>query len=456
MIELRSYQKRILEELATMPSIGLFMGTGTGKTITSLFRANDNGTSHLMVICPSKVIQQWEAVIIKDFPEYHILPFKASWTASKKEEYLATYGAFTRPTCVIVSVESVAAIPSLWDILNEDWTLIVDESHKIKELGTKRKPIQRTHAVLALGQRTSSKIILTATPTQKDKGGYIDYFSQLQFLGYFQGWSVKDFKDRYCILQKLQTPGMPYPIEVIKGYKNTGEIDAILQATCRRYVATFGDFEPQHTTISIPKTKSYSVLVREKWYEDLDLTNLSARRMAKKTLTTGTVLGHDIYKERRIYDDNKHKIEWVKEFLEDTDETVVIFYKYNVELANLTAMCVDLGKKFIIINGATKDKYAEVNKKNYDVVIGQFGAAGESLDGLQHRSHICIYFAMPESSLEYTQAMGRINRDGQKLVPMYYYLLMEGSIDEDIYAMIQSKIEFSEETLNRLEVQDND
>jgi SNF2 family DNA or RNA helicase len=61
---------------------------------------------------------------------------------------------------------------------------------------------------------------------------------------------------------------------------------------------------------------------------------------------------------------------------------------------------------------------------------------------------------MPESSLLYKQALGRIDRIGQTRVPMYYYLVMEKTIDEDIYDMIEKKIEFSEEILDKLLLED--
>ena len=81
-----------------------------------------------------------------------------------------------------------------------------------------------------------------------------------------------------------------------------------------------------------------------------------------------------------------------------------------------------MGRTYIVLNGENKRKYEDVHEKKYDLVLGQLAAAGESIDGLQHRSHIVVYYAMPESSIEYIQSLGRIDRYGQTLVPMYYYL----------------------------------
>ena len=64
-VELRDYQEQILRELSYVPAIGLFMKTGSGKTITSLERFTRNPTPHLLIICPQKIITQWEEVIEK-------------------------------------------------------------------------------------------------------------------------------------------------------------------------------------------------------------------------------------------------------------------------------------------------------------------------------------------------------------------------------------------------------
>ena len=57
---------------------------------------------------------------------------------------------------------------------------------------------------------------------------------------------------------------------------------------------------------------------------------------------------------------------------------------------------------------------------------------------------------MPDSSLMYKQSLGRIDRIGQKEVPIYYHLIMNSTIDETIYTMLINKIEFSEKILNEI------
>ena len=440
----RPYQSRILEELQDQPAIALFMGTGTGKTLTSLFRFKKNPTSNLLIICPKKVVTQWEDVIRNFDDTLDIMQFKKTSTANDKNQKIIE----DKADVIIVNFEIIHKLPALLTVVDNNWTIIVDESHKIKELGTRKSPVKVTKAVLTLGLLSPYKIILTATPTQKSYGGYIDYFTQLKFLGKMP-MNLTEFKQKYVIEKDLILPGRPYPIKEIIGYYKSNEIDEILQQVARRYVPKKGDFDPEHIKIKINRTSSYARTKREMVYEDIILDNVSRKRIGLKTLTGGTISGYNEYREPFTFEDNTNKIDWLEEFLGNTDETVAIYYQYNVELASLEKLMNKLGKKYIIINGNTKDKY-EAIRGNYDVLLGQYQAAAESLDGLQHKSHIAVFYSMPESSLLYKQALGRIDRIGQTKVPIYYYLVMEKTIDEKIFDMIEKKVEFSEEVLDRL------
>lgn len=444
----RPYQSRILEELKDEPAIALFMGTGTGKTLTSLFRYRENPTNKLLIICPKKVVTQWEDVINQFDSTLTIMQFKKSANASVKNQTIASEST----DIIIVNFEIIHKLPALLTVVDNNWTVIVDESHKIKELGTRKSPVKVTKAVLTIGLLTPYKIILTATPTQKSYGGYIDYFTQLKFLGKMP-MNLTEFKSKYVIEKDLMLPGRPYPIKEIIGYFRSSEIDNILHEVARRYVPKKGDFDPEHIKVKIDRAPSYARTKREMVYENILLDNVSRKRIALKTLTSGTVSGYDEFRTNFKFEDNTNKIDWLEEFLSNTDDTVVIYYQYNSELADLKKLMDKLNKKTVVINGATQDKYQAI-KTNYDVLLGQYQAAAESLDGLQHKSHIAIFYSMPESSLLYKQALGRIDRIGQVKVPIYYYLVMDKTIDETIYDMIEKKVEFSEKVLDRLLLED--
>lgn len=445
--KLRAYQEQILDELKDQKSIGLFMGTGSGKTLTSLMRVKDNPTNKLLIVCPQSVVSQWGSVLNKNFTGFKVFPYKkTASTATINKSIVANWKDYNT---FIFNFEKVVKLDALLRIVSSDFTIIVDESHRIKSYGTPRKPVKITHAMLKLGEKTDYKIILTATPTQGAFGGYIDYYPQLKFINAIND-TYKEYYREYVIETKINYGNSPYPVSKITGYRATGRIDSILKNYCRRYVPKFHETDPQHIKITVDKVKSYDKIGKEFAYKDIMITNVARKRVALKTIATGSITGLDMFDNRYTYEDNTNKLDWLKDFLLDTDEIVSIFYQYNVELESLKKLMDKIGKKYIVINGKTKDKYNEIRRDDYDVVLGQFQAMSESLDGLHLKSHIEVFFAMPESSLVYKQALGRIDRDGQTKLPMYYYLIMEKTIEEDIYKMIEKKIEFSETTLNEL------
>lgn len=435
---LRNYQQQILEDLIDVPSVALFLPTGTGKTVTSLKWFEENGTNKLLIVCPKSILSQWAGVIKAELPHLNVLVFPKNASIAKKDNIVSMSDA----DVIIVNFDIVSKMKSLYKKVNANWSVIVDESHRMKNPDAKV-----TQELLRIGNKTIHKAILTATPTQGLHGGYIDYWSQLKFIGAIN-MDLDAYKARYCIVVPINFGGR-YPVKTITGYKRTYELDRILQQYARSYAPKYGEYEPEHIEVKLEKPDSYNKMLREEAYKDIALTSSMAKRIAAKTLCTGVVAGMDIWKDHHNYVDNNIKLDWLKEFIEDTDEKLMIFYNYDVEKDALVMLLKELGKKYVIINGQTKDKFAEI-KKDFDVVIGQYQAMAESLDGLQYKTHIQILFALPESSLLYKQAIGRIDRIGQTKVPTYYYPIIEGTIEEKIYDMIQKKLDFSQEVLERL------
>lgn len=448
-IVLRDYQQTIIDELKFLPSSALYMGTGTGKTITSLELVKHNPTDKLLVVCPHNAITQWKRTINEHFNYYTVVEFKKSWTSKQINAYLNSI-ELPKRAVIVINYDMIHRIPIISGLVNNTWTVILDEMHRIKSYGTKKNPVKATHYLLGVGKKTEYKIGLTATPTQGAYGGYIEYYTQLAFLGYTD-LSYDDFYKKHVIYENKSVANLPFPIKTIIGYRKTSEIDDLLINVAKRYMPAYGDFEPQFNTIVVEKPRSYNRMVREKSYKDIALNNLSRARIAKKTLATGAVSGKGILGEDLVYMDNTNKLDWLRDYLEDVDGRVVVLYNYNVELDSLEQLMNKMGKKYIKINGQTKDKGAELDKK-FDVVLGQYQAISEALDGLQYLSNQMVFFSMPESSLLYRQALGRIDRIGQTKVPMYYFLVMEKTLDEEILQSINEKIEFSEKTLNLLEV----
>lgn len=107
-VELRDYQKQILKDLSCVPAIGLFMKTGSGKTITSLARFEQNKTKNLLVICPQKIITQWWEVIEKH-TDLKPLKYKLNMSANDKNKLFEQYLKYqdVTPNCLVINFDII-------------------------------------------------------------------------------------------------------------------------------------------------------------------------------------------------------------------------------------------------------------------------------------------------------------------------------------------------------------
>lgn len=449
-LELRDYQKQIISELGHLASSALFMGTGTGKTFTSLQLMKKFKVNNILVVSPHNALKQWKNNIKEHCPEYTVIETKSSWTSARINQELNEIDFENNKTAFVINYEMIFRLASLPRFVNDNWVIILDEMHRIRNYGTQKNPNKIVDYILKLSEKTPFKLGLTATPTQGKFGGYIEYYPQLKYLGYTD-LTYEQFYNRYVISSKKSIPGLPFPIEVIDGYRKVDEIESLLKGIARSYIPAYGELEPQMIDVTFEKPKTYNRMIRESSYKDLALSNQMRKRIAKKTLTTGTVTGRTVLGEKKSYVDNTAKLDWLSDFLKDVDSKVVVMYQYNVELEALKKLAEKIGVKYDFINGSVKDKNAVVNK-DWKVLFGQYQAMSEALDGLQYVTNKMVLFSLPESSLHYKQVIGRIDRLGQTKVPIYYTLIMEGTIDEAIKESIDNKLEFSEETLNKLEI----
>ena len=58
---------------------------------------------------------------------------------------------------------------------------------------------------------------------------------------------------------------------------------------------------------------------------------------------------------------------------------------------------------------------------------------------LQHGGSTMVWFSLPASADLYTQACGRLHRQGQKETVVINHLIAEGTVDEDILSLLQGK-----------------
>ena len=186
------HQELALNYMRMNNGFALFMETGTGKTITALFRVaelyKEGKIENCLVICPKPVIGSWEG----DIPvvdQYHGTSLKNVIKVTNYEQLLTKNG-------------KKKYVDKKWDCV------ILDESHYIKN-----KSAKRTKACLQLGLDAKYRYILTGTPVAN--GQLENIYSQFTFLypyknkqwihsKIFGTWT--DFTKEYCLLNQWYQP----------------------------------------------------------------------------------------------------------------------------------------------------------------------------------------------------------------------------------------------------------
>ncbi len=135
--------------------------------------------------------------------------------------------------------------------------------------------------------------------------------------------------------------------------------------------------------------------------------------------------------------------EWVIDQLDSGLEKIVIFAYHTDVLAGL-AKALSKVSQIAYIDGSTpatkRDHEVQFfrNHPECKVFIGQMQAAGTGVDGLQVAEQMVLaeYSWVPA---ENEQAIGRIDRTGQKGNPLIRYAVVAGSLDERIAAVASRK-----------------
>ena len=430
------YQKTIVDKLKQYNSSALFTDTGTGKSYMSLALYQDKLHKRLVnkcvVICLLGKIEEWE----RDFKKFQ--PFDRILIMDGKKETLRKYHSGDWDV-LLVNFERTWRTPDMLTYTDSKTMIIIDESHKIKESKTKQGDF-----IGKLGILTPYKLCLTATPMGN---GYIDLYNQFYFLG-FLGMSKKAFDDMFVVYKLVVIPGAK-PFRKVDYYKNTQLLDDLSTKYCYFYERPIDEeMLPSELKIDFKLDKIYNKIARDRVYEDIVLDSISAKRLALKSLCSGTIMGKTLIKDDnsdRLYQINKDKIEWVKTYLESFNKRVVIFYQYTHQMEQLYDEITKMKRNCARYNAEYKEKDKFIENEDC-VILVQYKSGGTGIDWLKN-AYVGIFYSLPDSYVEYYQAKGRIDRNGQTKKPLFYILVANGtnSVDAMNYKALQEKQDFNDE-----------
>ncbi|WP_291785395.1 DEAD/DEAH box helicase [Cecembia sp.] len=441
--ELRPYQKagynwlRFLNEYRFGGCLADDMGLG--KTVQALAllahekEANPDSTS--LLVMPTSLVYNWELEAKKFTPKLKILTYtgtqrvKDNTRFAKYDLVLTSYG-ITRMDV---------------DILKGFYFnyVILDESQAIKNPGS-----IISKAVNELNCR--QKLILTGTPVEN---GTMDLWSQMNFINRGLLGTQGMFKKQF-----LQ------PIEKKNDRNKAAKLHAMIKPfILRRLKTQVATDLPEkvinikYSTMTPDQEKAYEEVkgyYREKIVNEMTIPGL---RNQQFTLLRGLTQLRQIANHPRLtdkdYSGDSGKLEDVIHMLEATaseGHKVLVFSQFVRHLAIVKEYLDEQGIKYAYLDGATKDRQAEVRsfQENEEVKIFLISlkAGGVGLN-LTKAEYVFLLDPWWNPAVE-AQAIDRAHRIGQENKVMIYKFITHNTVEEKIMALQERKMALAGELIS--------
>ncbi|KAA9158386.1 DEAD/DEAH box helicase [Amycolatopsis acidicola] len=428
---LRPYQRAGLGWLAKMTELGLggilADDMGLGKTIQLIsLHLHRPGSGPTLVLCPTSLLGNWEREFAKFAPDVPVRRFHGGSRhldeVAADEVVLATYGVLRRDRKALAEV---------------GWGLIAaDEAQHVKNpLSVTAKELRRIPA--------DARVALTGTPME----------NRLTEL-----WSILDWT----------TPGLlgtlehfrrtvARPVERDRDRAGTERLAATVRPFLLRRKKTDPDIAPElprktETDRFVPLTTEQATL-----YEAVVRENLAVIREAKGVQRRGQVLklltelkqicNHpaQYLKQDGPLTGRSGKLAAFEELLDvilDEGESVLVFSQY-VQLCKLLATRLgERGLPVELLSGATSPRRREELVERFQggdipVFLLSLKAGGVGLN-LTRATHVIHYDRWWNPAVE-DQATDRAYRIGQDRPVQVHRLIAEGTLEERIAAVLESK-----------------
>lgn len=410
-MNLYSHQKRIIEE--DKKKIGLFLGTGTGKTKIALSLARGN----VLVICPKtqKEDRNWEREW--NTKEVHDAD-KINLTVISKEEFRRD-----------------------WKMLPKFDTVIVDEAHTV--LGVtpsikwvKKQPFPKVSQLFeALSEYLEAKppeciYLCTATIIRSP----MTVWGAAKILG--AKWDFYRFRETFYIR-------LPMPGREVWMPKKDDETKEKLAELVRKlgYVGRLEDFfdVPAQTykTIHLGLSKAQKDAIKD---IPLDYPDAIVRVGKIHQIENG-VLSGDEFNVPKLFDNAK--IEKILELAVEFPR-MVIFAKYKAQIGMIKEHLEANKYNVLVMTGETTDRGSlikEANETKECIFICQAQiSAGWELPEYP----VMVFASRTYSFVDYSQALGRIQRANNIKKNLYINLVVKGGVDEVVDRCLLNKQDFDE------------
>jgi SWI/SNF-related matrix-associated actin-dependent regulator 1 of chromatin subfamily A len=404
---------------------------GLGKTLQALMFAHELGEGPILIICPAGAKwhwknQAWEHIRLKAGVLEGRIP-RRNWRPHTK--------------CIIINYDILKKWIPLLRRMRPILT-IVDECHKISNPRT-----QQTKHTRLLCRLSKYKILISGTPLTNRPA---ELFPALNILRPDRFPSFHSYAERYCRPQ-LKPWGWEY-----KGATHLEELHRRLRKWCmiRRLKSQVLKDLPAKTRSVIPLDITNK---DRKEYEEAEANfvkwlSKKSRRLALRAAKAERLVKMGYLKRLAARLKMKQVIAWIDNFLQETDEKLLVF---GIHKSVLRELYERYKHQSVIVTGeitGRKRVHAQdlFNKnKRYRLFFGNIDAAGVQWSCTSASTTLFVEIGWVPG--KHTQAEDRthgIKRGRKGYVSQSYYLVAKGTIEERLCELVQEKQRVLEETLD--------
>lgn len=431
-----------MDKLESNGCAALLMDMGLGKSLTSIaiigLLLQEEKINKVLVVCPSSIINVWE----KEFQKFADYNFNVESiigsTMTKRKEKLKLLCHKAGLKVALLNYEATWRMEKELNVYRPDM-IICDESQKIKNpSAAQSKTLHR------LGVKAKYKIILTGTPVQNSP---MDVFSQWKFLDpNIFGLSFYTFRNRYAVM------GGYYNHQIIK-YKNMDELTSKAHSIAYRITKEEALDLPEqiflnrYCELESSAQKIYDKVVKES-YAELESGEITATNVLTKLIRLSQISGgHVKDDDGKMQVISKSKLNELKDIMEDViidnKKKLVVFARFIPEIESIQNLANEMDINYSYITGEIKMEERGVMvdsfQTNNDIklFIAQIQTAGLGIT--LTAADTAVFYSLDFNYANYSQAISRTHRIGQKNTCTYINLISSGTVDEKIIKALENK-----------------
>ena len=404
---------------------------GLGKTLQVLLYIYKTNTKPVIIVCPASAKMVWKSEALKHFNMY-------ADVAEGRKPPSVTGGLIAPPKILVINYDILSHWATYIESIKPE-LIVFDEAHYLADRESKR-----TITSIKLADIIPKAIPMTGTPMnnrQKDLWPLIRIVKPDLYPSFLKyAWE-------FCEPKKA-----PWGKWEFNGARKSKKLHKILKngIMIRRRKSEVLKELPAKQRQVIPielskKAKAEYTKATRDFLGWLGGKNKAKAKKAKKAVAV-TKLGYLLRLSAKLK--FKAAIQWVDDFLEGTDEKIILFVHHK---AAVRALERRYRGRCVSIVGSTKKSLRKVAADRFQtdpkirVFIGN-GAAAEALT--LHAASTVAFLELWWVPGKIEQAEDRAHRIGQLKQVMIYYLLAVGTYEEKLAEIVQKKQRNKQEVID--------